>query len=724
MPSPTSERSGVPTPVASSIWSWFADEQHLCITSDAKELVSVFLRRGIVISCALAEPRVAYWLLDPDDKHHTNIIELANKCQVSIARSQASIVGAAVAKMSPVLRARLGTSWPEAFLTLPLLATLLRKLHGQQLLGSFWWIEMPIANVLAWMEHFGLGCLARDPLHTHSHMLYKMAAIQERVKDLVGRQVMLSSSEDVGRALFEDLRIPLPQGSQLRRKANGRIAYKSSQELLKRLAPHPVVALVLEHRQLAHAAKRFETLLRAGEPPRMEPVCQLCIAGSQTAAACRDCPAGPPYRFSRIRAELLQTATATGRLTTGAGSVPLLCLENAFEVADVERPSLHQELTVDKQMENISGARVFVSVASEPPPKPKRLRHGVIEAVTPQTCAEPLANGVAADMSAATSSSVLPASLAEYWLSRGWQIYADTHWARSVQQVLVRHGNGPALSYPADQVWRLAAPVKIGAGDNLPKLDVNPRSLIVAEPGYVLLSLDYCQLEVRLMAHFSADARFVQILHQGGDVFRHIAAGWLGKAESDVTAEERSGAKRICYGLVYGIGPRRLAAEFGISQSQAAEFQASFMREYAGVASWVKACSEQARQCGFVEALNGRRRFLPGLASSSASERSHAERQAVNTSCQASAADLVKAAMIAIHSRLKEIRSHGPAGHCRMGGRLLLQIHDELILEVEEARLQEVREVVVSEMIRAGHDLRVPLQVKWRVGQSWGSLVS
>jgi len=236
-----------------------------------------------------------------------------------------------------------------------------------------------------------------------------------------------------------------------------------------------------------------------------------------------------------------------------------------------------------------------------------------------------------------------------------------------------------------------------------------------------MLSVDYSQLEVRLMAHFSQDPGFVQILHSDGDVFRHVAAGWLHKPEADVTAEERSGAKRICYGLIYGIGAARLASELGISRVQAQQFQESFMREYAGVAKWIQGCRDQARRCGYVETLHGRRRFLPAIAARGANERSHAERQAVNTACQASAADLMKTAMLAIHERLLRLRVHKGAS-CRMAAHMLLQIHDEVLLEVAEERLDEVRDLVVSAMINAGEGLHVPLQVKWRVGKSWGHL--
>lgn len=223
------------------------------------------------------------------------------------------------------------------------------------------------------------------------------------------------------------------------------------------------------------------------------------------------------------------------------------------------------------------------------------------------------------------------------------------------------------------------------------------------------------------MTHFSQDAHLVRILHGDGDVFRHIAAGWLRKAEEAVTAEERSGAKQICYGLVYGMGSGRLAAELGISRTQAQDFQTSFAREFPGIDTWIGICRERARRCGYVETLQGRRRFLPALAAEARDARMHAERQAVNTVCQASAADLVKVAMLSVHRRLRKMHSHG-GGCCQPAARLMLQIHDELLLEVRVDRADEVREMVVAEMVGAGRDLLVPLEVKWRTGASWGSL--
>ena len=310
-----------------------------------------------------------------------------------------------------------------------------------------------------------------------------------------------------------------------------------------------------------------------------------------------------------------------------------MCLENAFQISEVVRPSLHEELL--KGVQAAPGARVFVAAATEAPPKQRLLREGTLQEVSNRTCDQPMGDD--------------QPSLAQYWLSRGWQVYEDLSWSSTVPQVLIQHGTS-VLSYPADRVWRLAAAVDVS--QEAPKIMVNPRQLLSAEPGYVLISLDYSQIELRLMAHFSGDRRLLDILHQGGDVFKQVAAGWLGKSSSDITPEERSGAKRICYSLIYGVGSGKLAADLNISRHQANELKASFMREYAGVSHWINSCTDLCRQQGFVETVHGRRRFLPQLAAAEGTaQRSHAERQAVNTACQASAADLMKAAMIGIHNR-------------------------------------------------------------------------
>eukprot|EP00927_Polykrikos_kofoidii_P021323 TRINITY_DN20209_c0_g1_i2.p1 TRINITY_DN20209_c0_g1~~TRINITY_DN20209_c0_g1_i2.p1 ORF type:complete len:1747 (-),score=230.84 TRINITY_DN20209_c0_g1_i2:568-5808(-) len=586
---------------ADSLARWLSCEEHFCVTHAAKQLVGAFLRRSADPRCAFAEPRIAQWLLNPDDKQHVGAAEMAAPLGVRIlafAGNGPILTGANAIKLQHDFRASLLGNWPEAFLTLPLTAVLIRRLNGQLLLDAYTNVEMPLTIVLAWMEHFGMACEPRDPYHTHSHVLYKLAALEEVVRETVGRRVNLHSGEDVGRALFEDLGLPIPIAHKFRRKSNGRIAYRSSADVLKRLQQwqsHPIVDHIIEYRQLAHVVRRMDGLLDGGEAPRTDPLCEHCweqgkrINSRFGTGALVESDGGaqqqPPLK--RVRTDFVQTGTATGRLATAAGSLPLLCLENPFLIREVWRPSLHDELASGRVVE--VGARVFTTVATEAPPRPRRLCGGQIHSLEQASCAE-----------------LLPGStetVAEYWVARGWDEYASRERASSVLQVLVARGPDTVLSYPADQVWRLKAPVRVV--NSTPMVTVNPRRLLVAEHGRLLLSVDYSQLEVRLMAHFSKDIGFLRILRGGGDLFRHVAAGWLQKAEVDITAEERSGAKQICYGLVYGIGASRLALDLGISRAQAQEFQTSFMREYTGLSAWISTCRENARVKGFVETIHG-----------------------------------------------------------------------------------------------------------------------
>jgi len=713
---------GARSPSLTRLWRWFADVTRLCVTPAAKDLVRSLLLRGVDVRCALAEPKIAHWLLDPDDKQQHTVTELAAPFGLKLVSQLSSssapfgamtpgrggtsyhaggvqLHGPGVAAISPAMRSRVIACWPEVFLSLPLMVTFLQRLQGQQLLESFWNIEMPTSALLAWMEHVGIGCDPRDPYHTRSGILYKLAALEERVRELVGRRVQMTSGEDVGRALFDDMQLAPPPGVHFRRKANGRAAYRSPKELLQRLPPQPVVEFVLEHRRLNGALRSMEAVAQAAAAPCAELPCSCCATAHVEATFLSSLP--------RVRPDLAQTATATGRLACAPGSLPLLMLENTFEVPQVYRPSLHEELQAGRVPD--AGARVFLTVAGEPPPRRRQMREGVLRALETVSCADAYTAG---------EGECCLASLAAYWAAHGWSDYLGDGVAESIRQVTVQIGP-TVLSYPADQVWRLSAPVRLA--NDTPPLLVSPRHLLVAEAGHVLLSVDYSQLEVRLMTHFSQDSHLVRILHGEGDVFRHIAAGWLRKAEAAVTAEERSGAKQICYGLVYGIGSGRLAAELGISRAQAQEFQTSFMREFPGIDKWIGVVRERARRCGFVETLQGRRRFLPALAAKARDARMHAERQAVNTVCQASAADLMKVAMLSVHQRLRQMHSHDN-GCCRPAARLMLQIHDELLLEVRADRLEDVRAMVVTEMIGAGNELLVPLQVKWRTGASWGSL--
>ncbi|KAL6058785.1 DNA-directed DNA polymerase [Balamuthia mandrillaris] len=249
-------------------------------------------------------------------------------------------------------------------------------------------------------------------------------------------------------------------------------------------------------------------------------------------------------------------------------------------------------------------------------------------------------------------------------------------------------------------------------------LTVSIRNAFIAASDHVLLSVDYAQLELRLMAHFSEDSVLLPILkRKGSDLFRSLAARWLDKTEeSQVTFEERNRAKHIIYGIIYGRGAASLAVELSVTKEEAAEFIRSFQGKFVGVFQFVQKTLMRCRRLGFVRTLLGRKRFLPQINSEDYHVRSAAERQAVNTICQGSAADLVKVAMIKVQRRLKQL-GYGNTVH------VLVQLHDELLLEVPSSQFDAVKREVVHVM-ESAVKLSVPLPTNAKYGQRWGSLLS
>ncbi|GFR45959.1 hypothetical protein Agub_g7428, partial [Astrephomene gubernaculifera] len=268
-----------------------------------------------------------------------------------------------------------------------------------------------------------------------------------------------------------------------------------------------------------------------------------------------------------------------------------------------------------------------------------------------------------------------------------------------------------------------AAPgAEAGGGGGGPRtiiMHFNLRTAFVAPPGHLVLTADYKQIELRLMAHFSGDAALCALLrnpHQ--DPFVLLAAEWKRVPVEQVTPETRVQAKRLAYGMLYGMGTTTLAAELGVSVGEAAELSDNFRRAIPGVDRWTKEVVEECRSCGFVCTLLGRRRYFPRINERSSkearSQRAQAERQAVNSVCQGSAADLVKAAMITLQRRLEQ---RGLAGSAR----LVLMVHDELVLEVAAEQLPAVA-ALVRGVLEGEVALAVPLPVKLSVGPSWGQL--
>jgi DNA polymerase-1 len=235
------------------------------------------------------------------------------------------------------------------------------------------------------------------------------------------------------------------------------------------------------------------------------------------------------------------------------------------------------------------------------------------------------------------------------------------------------------------------------------------RSAFVAEPGHRLLSADYSQIELRILAHVSGEPKLREAFARGDDIHTATAAEVLGKDPASLTTGERAVAKMINFGIIYGISAFGLSENLEIPREEAQEYIDAYLARFPLVQDFIQRTIEQARRDGYVTSLLGRRRPVPEIRAGNRQTRSLGERLAVNFVMQGSNADIIKVAMIRIHERL---RAEG------RGARLVLQIHDELLLEVPETEVSAVRDLVRQEMCGA-YPLDPPLAVDVGVGDDW-----
>jgi len=231
----------------------------------------------------------------------------------------------------------------------------------------------------------------------------------------------------------------------------------------------------------------------------------------------------------------------------------------------------------------------------------------------------------------------------------------------------------------------------------------------VPTAGWRFLAADYSQIELRLLAHFSGDPAFVAAFRQGDDIHRQTAAIIFGVPVAEVTADMRGRAKTINFATIYGQGPFALSRQLGITQDEARAFIAHYFERFSGVRSWLDRQVALGREQGWVETLFHRRRYVPEIKDKNFSTRAFGERLAQNSPLQGSAADLIKIAMIRVHGAL---RAEG------LSGRLLLQVHDELVLEAPPDEVDRVVGLVRAHMEGAA-ELSVPLVVDIGVGDNW-----
>ncbi len=234
------------------------------------------------------------------------------------------------------------------------------------------------------------------------------------------------------------------------------------------------------------------------------------------------------------------------------------------------------------------------------------------------------------------------------------------------------------------------------------------RQAFIAPPGCKILAADYSQIELRIMAHLSADTGLLKAFAAGEDVHRATAAEVFETPLAEVTAEQRRSAKAINFGLIYGMSAFGLAKQLDIDRAAAQEYVNLYFARYPGVKAYMDVTREQAKEQGYVETVFGRRLYIPDIKSSNGQRRQYAERTAINAPMQGTAADIIKRAMLTVDGWLQE----------QLDIHMVMQVHDELVFEVPEPRLDEARAKII-ELMSAAAELQVPLLVEAGVGINW-----
>uniref|UniRef100_A0A1A9W5U6 DNA polymerase theta n=1 Tax=Glossina brevipalpis TaxID=37001 RepID=A0A1A9W5U6_9MUSC len=234
-----------------------------------------------------------------------------------------------------------------------------------------------------------------------------------------------------------------------------------------------------------------------------------------------------------------------------------------------------------------------------------------------------------------------------------------------------------------------------------------------------LLSSDFCQLEMRILAHLSQDSTLLKIIKSDKDIFTSIAAHWNKISEMDVSEQLRNATKQICYGIVYGMGVRSLAEALKCNEKEASLVSEQFHASYPGIRIYMEKIIKFARNNGYIETITGRRRYLENINNAEISIKNQAERQAVNSTIQGSAADIAKNAILRMEKNI--IKYQQKLGLDKGAVRLVLHLHDELMFEVPEDKVKKIAKVLRLTMENCVK-LNVPLKVKLKTGKSWGQL--
>ncbi len=316
-----------------------------------------------------------------------------------------------------------------------------------------------------------------------------------------------------------------------------------------------------------------------------------------------------------------------------------------------------------------------------------------------------------------TDESVLQELAADYELPklilehRGLSKLKSTYTDKLPQQINAKTGRVHTSYHQA-----VAATGRLSSTDpNLQNIPIKSeegrkiRQAFIAPPGYKIIAADYSQIELRIMAHLSADEGLLTAFNEGLDVHRATAAEVFGVAPEQVTNELRRSAKAINFGLIYGMSSFGLAQQLGLTRSEAQKYIELYFARYPGVKNYMDTIRATAREQGYVETLFGRRLYLPEINSKNAAMRQYAERTAINAPMQGTAADIIKRAMIATDQWLTNINADA---------RMVMQVHDELVFEVVESKIEDYS-AIIKELMCTAAELTVPLLVDIGIGNNW-----
>ena len=246
------------------------------------------------------------------------------------------------------------------------------------------------------------------------------------------------------------------------------------------------------------------------------------------------------------------------------------------------------------------------------------------------------------------------------------------------------------------------------------------RKVFKASDGYIFIDADYSQIELRVLAHISQDKVMLEAFKNSIDIHKQAASMVLNKPVDEVTKEERSRAKAVNFGIIYGISAFGLSKQIGTTRKVADEYIKSYLEKYSGIDEYMKSVVNKAKENGYAETLYGRRRYIPELQSRNFSVREFGKRAAMNTPIQGTAADIMKIAMVKLNKELEYMNSdeYVAKGNKKLDAKLVLQVHDELILEVKEEQKEEAKELL-KRCMESAVELSLPLEVDVEEGKTW-----